>query len=137
MTGTVLFDPLLPWPVLATLAGIILSSVALAGVRGLRGWALRGMAGVIIIGALSGPAFQQEDRAPLTDIVILAEDESASQRLGDRTTQTKNAAAALTAALAAQGSTEVRRVTIPDGEEDTGTRLMSALSNALAEEPRE
>jgi hypothetical protein len=136
MTGTVLFDPLLPWPVLATLAGIILSSVALAGVRGLRGWALRGMAGVIIIGALSGPAFQQEDRAPLTDIVILAEDESASQRLGDRTTQTKSAAAALTATLAAQGSTEVRRVTIPDGEEDTGTRLMSALSNALAEEPR-
>ena len=93
MTGTVLFDPLLPWPVLATLAGIILSSVALASVRGLRGWALRGMAGVIIIGALSGPAFQQEDRAPLIDIVILAEDQSASQRLGDRTKQTKNAAA--------------------------------------------
>ena len=119
MTGTVLFDPLLPWPVLVTLAGFVLAAVALAGLRGLRGWALRGMAGVIILGALSGPALQQEDRAPLTDIVILAEDQSASQRLGDRTTQTKNTAAALAAALAARGSTEVRRITIRDGAEDT------------------
>ena len=135
MTGTVLFDPLLPWPVLVTLAGFVLAAVALAGLRGLRGWALRGMAGVIILGALSGPALQQEDRAPLTDIVILAEDQSASQRLGDRTTQTKNTAAALAGALAARGSTEVRHITIRDGAEDTGTRLMAALSDALAKEP--
>ncbi|MEX0365343.1 MAG: hypothetical protein AB3N22_04700 [Ruegeria sp.] len=136
MTGTVLFDPLLPWPVLAIVAVIAFAGVALALWRGLTGWALRGMAAVVVLAALSGPSLQQEDRAPLTDIVILAEDESASQRLRDRPAQTGSAADALEAALSAREDTEVRRIRVPDGEEDAGTRLMSALSDALAEEPR-
>ncbi|MEP1201877.1 hypothetical protein [Tateyamaria sp.] len=136
MTGTVLFDPLLPWPVLAILAAIVLGGVILAVMRGLSGWALRGMAGLVILGALSGPSLQEEDRAPLNDIVILAEDQSASQRLRDRPDQTESTANAIAATLAAREGTEVRRITVPDGDEDTGTRLMSALSDALAEEPR-
>ncbi|MEX0312274.1 MAG: hypothetical protein AB3N17_18730 [Tateyamaria sp.] len=136
MTGTVLFDPLLPWPVLAIVAVSAFAGVALALWRGLTGWALRGMAAVVVLAALSGPSLQQEDRAPLTDIVILAEDESASQRLRDRPAQTGSAADALEAALSAREDTEVRRIRVPDGEEDAGTRLMSALSDALAEEPR-
>ncbi|MEP1353797.1 MAG: hypothetical protein ABJX32_02800 [Tateyamaria sp.] len=136
MTGTVLFDPLLPWPVLAILAAIVLGGVVLAVMRGLSGWALRGMAGLVILGALSGPSLQEEDRAPLNDIVILAEDRSASQRLRDRPDQTESTANAIAATLAAREGTEVRRITVPDGDEDTGTRLMSALSDALAEEPR-
>ncbi len=136
MTGTVLFDPLLPWPVLAILAVIVLGGVVLAVMRGLSGWALRGMAGLVILGALSGPSLQEEDRAPLNDIVILAEDQSASQRLRDRPDQTESTANAMAATLAAREGTEVRRITVPDGDEDTGTRLMSALSDALAEEPR-
>ncbi|MEQ3709317.1 MAG: hypothetical protein ABNH38_14020 [Tateyamaria sp.] len=136
MTGTVLFDPLLPWPVLAILAAIVLGGVVLAVMRGLSGWALRGMAGLVILGALSGPSLQEEDRAPLNDIVILAEDQSASQRLRDRPDQTESTANAIAATLAAREGTEVRRITVPDGDEDTGTRLMSALSDALAEEPR-
>jgi hypothetical protein len=136
MTGTVLFDPLLPWIVLAVLAGLVVAGVVLALMRGLSGWALRGLAGLVVLAALSGPAFQQEDRAPLTDIVILAQDQSASQRLSDRPDQTESAVAALTAALAARDGTELRQITVPDGEEDAGTRLMTALSDALAEEPR-
>ncbi|MEO9574426.1 MAG: hypothetical protein ABJ263_09345 [Tateyamaria sp.] len=136
MTGTVLFDPLLPWPVLAILAVVVLGGVVLAVMRGLSGWALRGMAGLVILGALSGPSLQEEDRAPLNDIVILAEDQSASQRLRDRPDQTKSTANAIAATLAAREGTEVRRITVSDGDEDTGTRLMSALSDALAEEPR-
>ncbi|WP_223425896.1 hypothetical protein [Tateyamaria pelophila] len=136
MTGTVLFDPLLPWPVLAILAVVVIGGVVLALMRGLSGWALRGLAGLVVLAALTGPAFQQEDRAPLTDIVILAEDQSASQRLTDRPAQTADAVAALTTALSAREGTEVRQVTVPDGEEDAGTRLMAAISDALAEEPR-
>ncbi|WP_420010884.1 hypothetical protein [Tateyamaria sp.] len=136
MTGTVLFDPLLPWPVLIALAVLVTGGVLLALMRGLNGWALRGMAGLVILAALTGPAFQQEERAPLTDIVILAKDESASQRLSDRPVQTDAAVTALTAALSAREGTEIRQVTVPDGEEDAGTRLMTALSDALAEEPR-
>ncbi|WP_415922597.1 hypothetical protein [Tateyamaria sp. SN6-1] len=136
MTGTVLFDPLVPWPILAVLAVLVVGGVGLALMRGLSGWALRGLAGLVVLAALSGPAFQQEDRAPLTDIVIIAEDQSASQQLTDRPAQTASAADTLEAALLAREGAEVRRITVPDGEEDAGTRLMTALSDALAEEPR-
>ncbi|MEO0746111.1 MAG: hypothetical protein AAFY49_12260 [Pseudomonadota bacterium] len=136
MTGTVLFDPLLPWPILAVLAILVVSGVGLALMRGLSGWALRGLAGLVVLAALTGPAFQQENRAPLTDIVIIAEDQSASQQLPGRPEQTATAADALEATLNARDGAEVRRITVPDGEEDAGTRLMTALSDALAEEPR-
>ena len=136
MTGTLLFDPLLPWPVLAILAAVVAAGIVLALVRGLSGWALRGAAGVVVLAALSGPTLQEEDRAPLSDIVILAEDQSASQRLPGRPEQTGTTADAIETALLARDGTEVRRIIVPDGDEDAGTRLMTALSDALAEEPR-
>ncbi len=136
MTGTVIFDPLVPWTVLYLLVACAVAGVVLALVRGLNGWALRGLAAAVVIGALSGPSYQQEDRAPLTDIVVLLEDQSASQSLADRPAQTASAADALASQIAARSNTEVRRVTVPDGEGDAGTQLMTALSTALAEEPR-
>lgn len=136
MTGTVIFDPLLPWTWLAILAVITLAGVTLALVRGLRGWALRGAAALVVLAALAQPSYQVEDRAPLSDIVILAEDTSASQSLPGRAEQTAQAADALEAQLAARPNTEVRRITVPDAEGDGGTMLMQALSDALAEEPQ-
>lgn len=135
MTGTLLFDPLVPWPVLALVAALALAGVVLAAWRGLSGWALRGLAAIVILAALSGPVFQQEDRRPLSDIVLLLEDESASQQLADRPAQMAEAVEAVTAALAGRENTELRRVAVPDGEGDAGTQLMTALSAALAEEP--
>lgn len=136
MTGTVIFDPLLPWTWLAVLAVITLAGVTLALVRGLRGWALRGAAALVVLAALAQPSYQVEDRAALSDIVILAEDTSASQSLPGRSEQTAQAADALEAQLAARPNTEVRRITVPDAEGDGGTNLMAALSDALAEEPQ-
>ncbi len=136
MTGTVIFDPLLPWTWLIALTVIAAAGVALAVFRGLRGWALRGAAALVILAALAQPSYQVEDRAPLSDIVILAEDTSASQGLPGRTEQTAQAADALEAQLTARPNTEVRRITVPDAEGDGGTMLMSALSDALAEEPQ-
>lgn len=136
MTGTVIFSPLLPWPLLAAVALIALAGVILALWRGLAGWALRGLAAVVVIAALSGPSWRQEDRSPLSDIVLLVEDRSASQRLSDRAEQTERTAETLAARIAARPNTELRRVKLADGEGDTGTRLMTTLSDALAEEPR-
>ena len=136
MSGTVIFDPLLPWPVLAALAALAVLGVVLAVWRGLSGWAMRGLAALVVLGALAGPSLRQEDRAPLTDIVLLVEDRSASQELSDRTAQTDAAAQAVAARLAARPNTEIRRITVGDGEGDSGTLLMSAVSEALAEEPR-
>ncbi len=136
MTSTIVFDPLVPWPLLVMVAVIAALGVLIALIRGLRGWPLRGLAGLVVLAALSGPSFQQEDRAPLTDIVLMVEDESASQGLGDRTAQTSDAAAQMAAQIEARPNTELRRIAVPDGTGDAGTELMTALSDALAEEPR-
>ncbi|MGJ8597134.1 hypothetical protein [Sulfitobacter sp.] len=136
MTTTIVFDPLIPWPLFLMVAVIVCIGILLALVRGLSGWHLRGLAGLVVLAALSGPSVQQEDRAPLSDIVLMIEDESASQRLSDRADQTSSAADTLAAQIDARPNTELRRITVQDGEGDAGTELMSALTEALAEEPR-
>ncbi|UAB88646.1 hypothetical protein I5192_15620 [Ruegeria sp. SCSIO 43209] len=136
MTGTVIFDPLIPLPFLAAVALIAMSGVVLAHWRGLSGWALRGLAALVILGALSGPVYQVEDRAPLTDIVLMIEDESASQTLSDRAEQTAQAANDLVTEIEARDNTELRRIQVGDGDGDEGTQVMAALNAALAEEPR-
>ncbi|WP_170401303.1 hypothetical protein [Ruegeria arenilitoris] len=136
MTGTVIFDPLIPWPVLAAVAAIAIAGVLLALWRGLSGWALRGLAALVVIAALAGPVYQVEDRAPLTDIVLMIEDESASQTLSDRAEQTAQAAEDLAAEIDSRDNTELRRIKVGDGNGDEGTQVMAALNEALAEEPR-
>ena len=136
MTHSIVFDPLLPMVLLIILAGIATAATVLAALRGLKGWALRGLAALVVLAALMGPSFQVEDRAPLTDIVMLFEDKSASQRLGDREEQSSRAADALAEQIAARPNTELRRITVPDSPDDAGTRLMTSVADALAEEPR-
>ncbi|MBY6057515.1 hypothetical protein [Leisingera daeponensis] len=136
MTQTILFDPLVPWPVIWAAAAVTLAALLLGLWKGLPGWALRALAALVLLAALSGPVHQSEDRAPLDDIVIVAEDQTASQRLRDRPEQMARARSQLAAALAERPGTEVRWVSVPDGEGDEGTRLMAAVAQALADEPR-
>ncbi len=136
MTGQIVFDPLLPWPAIWALGIVALAGAALALWRGLRGWPLRFFAGFVLVAALTQPSFQEEDRAPLTDIVLMVVDKSASQRLADRLQVTEDAADTLQARIEARPNTEIRRIEVGDGEGDTGTQLMTALSTAMAEEPR-
>jgi hypothetical protein len=136
MERSILLDPLLPDPLLWGLAVLALAFVALALWRGLTGWALRALALGVILGALANPSLQTEDREALSDIVIVVVDETASQALSDRTSQTAEALAAVEAEIAGLGNTEMRLVTVPDAEANEGSLLMSALSEAMAEEPR-
>ncbi|MGX9352759.1 hypothetical protein ACS3QZ_16300 [Shimia sp. W99] len=135
MTGQVLFDPLVPLWALIALALLCAVAISVALWRGLSGWAYRGLAGLVILAALSGPVLQTENRAPLTDIVLMLVDQSASQRLADRTERTETAAEALATRLAARDNTEIRRIDVPDGAGDAGTEMMAALTEALAQEP--
>ena len=136
MTGTVIFDPLLPWPAIAALAAAAAALVALALARRLSGWWLRGLSAAALLGALANPSLQEEDRTPLTDIVIAVVDESSSQRIGDRAAQSAEALAAVEAEVAAIGNTELRVVRVPDAAGDGGSPVMTALAEALAGEPR-
>jgi hypothetical protein len=136
MTQSVIFAPLVGWPVLAALAALAVVFVGLALWRGLPGWWLRGLGLAALLAALANPALQEEERQNLSDIVILVVDESASQSLGDRQAQTDAAVAAVEAEIALIPNTELRIHRVADGEKDTGSLVMTALAEALAEEPR-
>nr|WP_321511475.1 hypothetical protein [uncultured Celeribacter sp.] len=136
MIRDLVFAPHLPLLVLAVIAGIGLALVALAVWRGLAGWMWR--AGALGLGLLylAGPAVQEEQRDPLTDIVLLVVDESASQDLAARPEQLAEAVDALSARIRALPNTELRIVPFSDAPDNRGTLLMTALSEAMADEPR-
>ncbi|MEZ5799091.1 MAG: hypothetical protein R3D63_17435 [Paracoccaceae bacterium] len=133
---TLVFDPLVAWPLIWALGGGALLFLALALFRGLAGWALRGLSVAALLAALANPSLQEEDRASLNDIVILIVDDSASQTLGRRPEQVADAVARVTAEVAAIPGTELRVRRFADGEEDAGSLAMTAMAEALAEEPR-
>ena len=136
MTGTsLIFAPLLPSAVLIVAAVAAALLVVLALWRGLRGWALRAVAACVVLAALAQPSLQRESRRALSDIVFLIEDRSASQSLSDRSAQTTSAVDALERAVAALPDTELRKIVVPDGEKNSGTRIGAALASALASEP--
>ena len=136
MTGTLILDPLLPLPILIAFGLIALGFLGFAVWRRLSGWWLRGLAAIALLAALANPSLQQEDREPLSDIAIAIVDESASQLVADRSNQTAAALENLREQIDRLDNTELRVVTIGDGEGDSGTELMTALSEALAEEPQ-
>ena len=136
MQGSVIFDPLLPWGVLTGAGAFALVLLGYAIWRGLSGWWLRGLAVAVLFGALANPSFQQEDRNPLSDIVLLVVDETASQGLSDRPDQIAAAIEDVRARVAAIGNTELKIITLKDAPGDGGTLLMSRLEAAMAEVPR-
>ncbi len=136
MNSTVVFDPLLAMPVLLAAAALALAFVAFALWRGLTGWWLRGFALMALLAALANPSLQTEERESLTDIVIAVVDESASQEISDRPDQTADAVAAIEREIGSLPNTELRVVRLGDAQGDGGTLLMTALSEAMAEEPK-
>ncbi|OHC48258.1 MAG: hypothetical protein A2X69_19945 [Rhodobacteraceae bacterium GWF1_65_7] len=136
MSGSIVFDPHLPWGFIAGLAALALVFAGYALWRGLPGWPLRAASLAVLLTALANPSLQEEDRAALSDIVIAVVDESSSQSVSDRGAQAAQALAALQAEVAALPDTELRVVTVGDAPEDGGSPVMAALAEALAEEPR-
>ncbi|QDL93562.1 hypothetical protein FDP22_02845 [Paroceanicella profunda] len=137
------FDPLVPLPLLAVLAGLALLLTLVAAWRRGRGWWLRGLAFLCLLAALAGPSLQREERDGLSDIAFLVIDQSASQGIEDRTQVSADTAAQIEAELRrlsearpgeAPVETRIIHLAPPDGvADDPGTRLMTALSDAAAE----
>ncbi|WP_299816558.1 hypothetical protein [uncultured Jannaschia sp.] len=136
MAREILLDPMLPWPLVAAVGFAALAVCLLAAFRGLPGWWLRALAALALVVALLDPSLQTEDREPLSDILLVAVDESASQRIADRPGQTEAALADLLEEARGDGlDTRVARV--GDGAGDSGTLVMGALSEMLADVPRD
>lgn len=132
------FEPFLPWPMLGALAVVALVlAVLLVGAR-TRGGAIRALALLVGLIALANPSLTREEREPLSSVVAVVVDKSASQNFGDRTAQTQAARAALDERLKRIPGLEIRTIEADarDGETD-GTRLFSALSAGLADVPPE
>jgi hypothetical protein len=88
--------------------------------------------------ALANPSLTSEEREPLSTVVAVVVDKSASQEFGDRTAMTEAARAELKQRLDRFPNAEVRWVEAGSGSgEVDGTRLFTALSAALADVPPE
>ncbi|WP_298495268.1 hypothetical protein [uncultured Maritimibacter sp.] len=135
--SSVIFNPAFPWPVLVAAGAIIAVLLAFALRRGLKGWALRVLGAAALLAALAGPSLQIEDRAPEGDILIAVVDDSASQGLSDRRDQTEAALEDLQARVAGVEGLELRITRMGDGEDNRGSLLMTTLTEALAEVPRD
>ena len=134
--ATITFDPLLPLAVVWGLAAVSLVLIGFSLWRGLAGGWIRALAACALLAGIANPALQRENRRAQDDIVILVVDESASQKIADRQAQTDAAVAQIEAEIAAMPGTVLRKVVLGDGAENAGTLAMTALSEALAQEPR-
>lgn len=136
MIRDIVFDPHVSSTVLLALAGVAAVILAFSAWRGLSGTAWRGLAIAGVLLALANPSVREEDRAPLTDIVILVVDESASQSLEGREAQVEAARSQIEARIAGLPNTELRVVTLADAPDNAGTLLMTRLAEAMSNEPR-
>ena len=138
MTYGVAFDPFVAPAVfiaLAVVAALLAGLLVLSRTRGALFRALALGAGLL---ALANPSLTREEREPLTSVVAVVTDKSASQGFGERNAQTDAARAALLERLGRVPNLEVRDIEsgARDGDTD-GTRLFTALNAALADVPPE
>ncbi|MGF7009128.1 hypothetical protein [Aminobacter sp. BE322] len=138
MNWSATFEPLLSWPVLAT----ILAPVLIAALAGLyfrqRGAWLRLAALAALALALANPVILDEEREPLKSVVAIVVDRSQSQDIGERTAQTNAAVEGLKERLARFRQFEVRVVEAgraSAGDDRTQTRLFAALESAFRDVP--
>jgi hypothetical protein len=129
------FDPWLPeWALVAlAVAAAAVCLVALA--TRARGAVLRTILAALLLVAIANPKLKQENRETLPDIALLVVDDSASQAVGRRATETDAARRAIEERLARLDGLETRVVRVPEAATG-GTTLSTAIEAALAELPR-
>lgn len=140
MNASISFSPLLEWAIIGGVAGIVGALLFLAAWLGLRGWFLRGLVGVLLLGALANPSYREEDRTPLADIVFVVIDETASQTLPAREAQMAAAQPKIMDALQrdVEDPVEIITVKVLDSDESSdvrGTILLRALRDAMSSAP--
>jgi hypothetical protein len=131
-------SPVLPWAVIAGLGAAALLVLLLGVWRRARGIAWRALAAAGLLGAILNPSIVREERSYIDDVAVVVVDDSASQRIGDRSRQTAEALAEVESRLRALPNLELRVVRA--GEDSTtagngGTRLFEALARALGDVP--
>ncbi len=140
MNWSLVFSPHVPLPALLAVAAIALIVVVPGLIRRMRGAWLRAIAAAALIAALANPVLLNEEREPLSTVVAVMIDQSASQALDGRDETTAAAADALAVRLAEFNGIEVRTVEAGGavgGVPVDGTELFGPLASALADVPPE
>jgi uncharacterized membrane protein len=126
-------DPLIPMPWIITLAILIFMASIAAGAGRLRSQFARLTAGLFLLIGVLNPQAVEEERESLNDTVILIEDRSDSMSFGGRDTALAQMSSDLTSKFRQDGNLDIITVSVPQDNE--GTLLASALSDALAGAP--
>jgi hypothetical protein len=140
MNWSLVFSPLVPLPVLAGIAIVAILVVVPGLIRRMRGGWLRAVAAAAIVGALANPVLLNEEREPLSTVVAVVVDRSASQTLNGREATTTAAATELAARLGEFRGVEVRTIEAGGpvaGAPVDGTALFAPLAAAIADVPPE
>ncbi|MDE0254517.1 MAG: hypothetical protein OYG32_06955, partial [Rhodospirillaceae bacterium] len=133
---SIAFAPLVPWWLLAALAGVAAALLLFGLYRRARGILYRALAAALIWAILANPSLVDEMREPLPDIAVIVVDESPSQRLEPRLQLNVQTLAAVREQLRGLDNLEVRTVRVGLDRRDDGTLLFGPLERALAEVPR-
>ncbi|QJE74192.1 hypothetical protein HHL28_14860 [Aerophototrophica crusticola] len=142
MTGTsIAWAPLVPLWLVALLGALGLLLVGYALFRRARGAWLRLAGLAVLVLALLNPSLVEEQRSAIKDVAVIVVDQSPSQNIGERRARTERAVAALQERLAREEDLEVRIVRTadaagPEGAAVEETRLLEAMTRALADVPR-
>ena len=131
-------DPLLPFWLIALIAAVPAAFALFGLYRTLRGSWLRFGAVLALAVALVNPSLIQEERERLKSIVALVIDESDSQKLAGRESQTATTAKAVTRLLANLKGFEVRKIVAKNSanvDEEASTALFDAARKGLQDIP--
>jgi hypothetical protein len=131
------FEPLFRWEFIVALAALLVVVLCVMAWLRMRGIVLRFVASALVILALTNPVLMREEREALPGVVALVIDESASQKLGNRTAQTERTVAALRDRIQALGGFELREVRAADRPDGDGTALFSELTRLVDDVPPE
>src|SRR5271166_2088244 len=137
MNWSLEFFPFFPREVLAACVLLCVLSLILYGWRNRRGLVLRSLSLACFLFALANPNLKNEERQPLSNVVVAAIDESSSMNLAGRAARAREIEAALKEQLAAIPNLDVRWVHVPGTDQAGGetTNLFSALGKAMTDIP--
>ncbi|MBI1384681.1 MAG: hypothetical protein GC150_07200 [Rhizobiales bacterium] len=134
MSWSLIFSPIVPWPVLYAAAAVVAVVCVLVLWRARAGALLRVLALLALLGALANPTLSQEERETLTNIAVVVTDESTSQRLDGRAERATAIRDELAARMARIPNLETRFVAAGSESPDE-TKLFGALEQALSSVP--
>ncbi|SON56559.1 putative membrane protein [Hartmannibacter diazotrophicus] len=134
MAWSLAFDPSLSLWLIG--AGAVLAAIltGYALFKRQRGALLRGLAFAALLAALADPSLVQEERRPLPSVVAVVSDQSASQRIDGRNTDTQTATTALVERLKSMRGIDVREISSSSQGTD-GTELFADIAKGLSDVP--